>query len=240
MILNKINVFDLKGSIIKNYELPISLKEFKFNEPRVVNYLKVVFYNNHQVQGRKIGAGIKTAAIPSGTGKNMSRQPRILVSGNFKRVVNVPNAIGGRQAHPLKVEKIIRKKMNHKEKRYCRQGLLYSIFVEKYLKNRPYYENSKNISPIIISDESYNLIKNCKDFTNFLKVIGYSAPDRKNSIILFNNRKLIKKNLSNLSVLKIINYKKLQDLQELGSGTLLGKYVIFSESTIDYILKNNF
>ncbi|HOB07056.1 MAG TPA: 50S ribosomal protein L4 [Methanoculleus sp.] len=67
-----------------------------------------------QPHGTNPYAGIRTSAESWGSGRGVAQIPRIK---NGSRAARVPQATGGRAAHPPKVEKVLIRQINRKEKR---------------------------------------------------------------------------------------------------------------------------
>jgi large subunit ribosomal protein L4e len=76
----------------------------------------VVAAQSHRRQpyGTSPTAGLRHSTRWSGKGKGVSRTPRLMDS---MRGAQAPNTVGGRQAHPPRVERIWTKKINRKESR---------------------------------------------------------------------------------------------------------------------------
>ena len=100
----------------------------------ISHYYNVFQNNNHQPQGRKFNAGVSKAAKRQGPGAGRARQP--FVYGHGRRVVTVPNAVGGRLAHPPRSIRR-RKKLNKKFKARVITEIYKSMFDTALLSNRP-------------------------------------------------------------------------------------------------------
>ena len=76
----------------------------------------VVAAQSHRIQphGTKLTAGARHSVQWSGKGRGVARTPRLMDS---MRGAQAPNTVGGRPAHPPKVERIWAKKINRKERR---------------------------------------------------------------------------------------------------------------------------
>jgi len=75
----------------------------------------VVAAQSHRVQphGTKLTAGARHSVEWSGKGRGVARTPRLMEG---MRGAQAPNTVGGRPAHPPKVERIWTKKINRKER----------------------------------------------------------------------------------------------------------------------------
>ena len=100
----------------------------------ISKYYNVFQANQCQPHGRKPGAGVSKAARRQGPGAGRARQP--FVYGYGRRVVTVPNAVGGRLSHPpMAVRR--RKKMNKKLKTRVITQVYKSMFDTSLIGNRP-------------------------------------------------------------------------------------------------------
>ncbi|WP_420709517.1 50S ribosomal protein L4 [Candidatus Methanoliparum sp. LAM-1] len=106
-----INILSIDGSIKETVDLPDI-----FNEPYRPDLIKKAVLSlqsrRYQPHGVKPYAGYDTSAESWGVGRGVSRIPRIK---NGRRAARSPGAVGGRRAHPPKVDKIFEEKMNKKE-----------------------------------------------------------------------------------------------------------------------------
>ncbi|MFX1377773.1 MAG: 50S ribosomal protein L4 [Promethearchaeota archaeon] len=111
--MEKINVYNLdgkkKGLIDKPKVFDVKPRVDLIQTASLISQSK-----NKQMQGRDKRAGLRNTAEGWGTGHGISRAPRIKGSGfvTARNVGRVPFAKGGRQTHPLKTEKKIKKKIN--------------------------------------------------------------------------------------------------------------------------------
>ncbi len=113
--MEKVNIYSLDGKKKGLIEIP---KVF-IQKPRkdLIQKASEVFESrNKQRQGRDKRAGLRNTAVSWGTGHGLSRAPRIKGSGfsTARNVGRVPFAVGGRRTHPLKTDKVIKKKINRK------------------------------------------------------------------------------------------------------------------------------
>ncbi|HEV2316450.1 MAG TPA: 50S ribosomal protein L4 [Thermoplasmata archaeon] len=77
--------------------------------------------NRRQPHGTAPMAGLRHSVEWSGKGKGVSRTPRLMDSN---RGAQAPNTVGGRPAHPPRVETIWAKKVNTKERRLAFRSAL--------------------------------------------------------------------------------------------------------------------
>ena len=102
----KVNVYSINGEVKEEIELPAIFDEVY--RPDLIKRA-VLSAQSARVQpwGNDPMAGKRTSAKGWGSGRGTARVPRIK---NGSKAAFVPMAIGGRQAHPTRAEKIIMKK----------------------------------------------------------------------------------------------------------------------------------
>lgn len=113
--MEKVNVYNLDGNKKDQVDMP-QLFNVKPRSDLIQLASEVSSSKNKQIQGRNKRAGLRNTAEGWGTGHGMSRAPRIKGSGfpTSRNVGRVPFAKGGRRAHPIKADKIIKKKIKQK------------------------------------------------------------------------------------------------------------------------------
>ncbi|NVM56123.1 MAG: 50S ribosomal protein L4 [Candidatus Helarchaeota archaeon] len=113
----KVNIFSLDGKAKKTITLP-EVFQTPFR-PDIINRA-VVAMQTHRYQPKGVNkkAGQRNTAESLGTGRGISRVPRIKGGGTPAAHQGgfAPGIRGGRQAHPPKAEKNIRKEINKKER----------------------------------------------------------------------------------------------------------------------------
>jgi large subunit ribosomal protein L4e len=109
----KAQIFNVEGGNAGEVELP-AVFDATFRPDLIKNAVLAIQSERYQPHGTHPYAGIRTSAASWGSGRGVSQIPRIK---NGSRVARVPQARGGRAAHPPKVEKILVRKMNKKEMR---------------------------------------------------------------------------------------------------------------------------
>jgi large subunit ribosomal protein L4e len=105
-------VMSLKGKVRKKIDLPKLFDEFY--RPDLIKKAVVVSQaNRRQAYGPEATAGIKTSAESWGSGRGVAQVPRLK---NSSRVARVPQAVGGRKAHPPSPKRVFIEKVNRKER----------------------------------------------------------------------------------------------------------------------------
>ncbi|HIQ51185.1 MAG TPA: 50S ribosomal protein L4 [Nautiliaceae bacterium] len=172
----KVKVYDLNGNAIKEIELPQ-----QFNEEIRKDLIRRAFlaimshkrvpYGPNPLSGFDVAWTSKRRRdYRSSYGRGISRIPRkILVKrGNQFHWVGavVPNAVGGRRAHPPKVDKIYYEKINKKERRKAIRSAIAATMLEYFVKKRGHKGKS-----FVLVGEVENL-KKTKEFVELLKKLG--------------------------------------------------------------------
>jgi len=102
----------LDGKKSGDIELPIIFSE-AFRPDLIKRAVLALQSTKFQPHGSYVFAGIRTSAHSWGSGRGVAHVPRIK-SGS--RAARIPQARGGREAHPPKVEKVLLEKINKKER----------------------------------------------------------------------------------------------------------------------------
>jgi large subunit ribosomal protein L4e len=111
----------------------------------------VVAAQSHRIQphGTKLTAGARHSVQWSGKGKGISRSPRLMDSN---RGAQANNTVGGRPAHPPKVERIWAKKINRKERQLAFASALGATRETKLATARGHTVPSGLHLPVVMED----------------------------------------------------------------------------------------
>ena len=132
----------------------------------IKQYYRIINSNGKQTHLRKVNAGVSKAAKRQKPGAGRARQGWVYAGG--RRVVTVPNAVGGRLAHPPGPKK--RRKNNIKLKKRAIVEIYKSMFDTKKLKSRPKL-NTLNSNCIVVPDNALTLkFKSIKKIANDLQI----------------------------------------------------------------------
>jgi len=177
----KIDVFDLQGKPKEKIDLPKVFSEH-IRIDLIRRAVLAVMSTQRQPYGTDPMAGKRTSAHYHGyrrhrytmMNREMARMPRLhgkLSPHLTWRARFVPQAKGGRQAHPPKVEKIFELKINKKEKKKAvRSAIAATANKEIVMKRGHKIENVKEL-PIVVEDKIQEL-KKTKDVIEFFVKIG--------------------------------------------------------------------
>jgi large subunit ribosomal protein L4e len=178
----KANVVGIDGTSKGSIDLP---KVFETEHKPVLIRRAVLAIQSarKQPKGADKRAGKKTTAYtiqvggaPAGNrSKNVehARLPRMrnrrnLLSG---RVARVPQAVGGRRAHPPKSWKVIEEKINKKEKRLALASAIAATTDSKLVTQRFVFDGKL---PVIVED-SFEALNKTKDVLNTFEKIGVKS-----------------------------------------------------------------
>jgi large subunit ribosomal protein L4e len=111
----------------------------------------VVASQSHRRQpyGTSLTAGARHSVQWSGKGKGVARTPRLMDS---MRGAQSPNTVGGRPAHPPKVDRIWTKKINRKERQLAFASALGATRVTKLATDRGHEVPSGLHLPLVLED----------------------------------------------------------------------------------------
>ena len=108
----KAKVRTLTGEIAHEVDLPEIFNE-EYRPDLIKRAVLAIQSTRFQPHGTDPYAGMRTSAESWGSGRGVAQVPRIK---NSSKVARVPQATGGRAAHPPKVAKVLVKEINRKEK----------------------------------------------------------------------------------------------------------------------------
>jgi large subunit ribosomal protein L4e len=139
-------VLSLKGKTRKKVDLPEIFEELY--RPDLIKKAVVVSQaNRRQAYGPQPTAGLKTSAASWGSGRGVAQVPRLK---NSSRVARVPQAVGGRKAHPPTVKKVFAEKINKKERQKAMRSAIAATANPDLVKARGHRFDAT--LPLIIED----------------------------------------------------------------------------------------
>ncbi|MBA7586415.1 MAG: 50S ribosomal protein L4 [Promethearchaeota archaeon Loki_b31] len=170
--MEKVNVYDLDGKKKILVDMP-RIFSIKPRKDLIRKASEISFSKNKQVQGRNKRAGLRNTAKGWGTGHGISRAPRIKGSGfpTARNVGRVPFAKGGRRAHPIKTEKIVKKKINKKVNKLSLISAISASGDLDWVKNRGHLINKVPEIPLVI-DDKIQTVKKTKLMYSILSELG--------------------------------------------------------------------
>ena len=163
----KVSVYSIEGEVKEEIELPpIFNEEFR---PDLIRRA-VISSQTARIQpwGADPMAGKRTSAESWGSGRGAAMVPRIK---NGSKAAFIPQAIGGRRAHPPRAQKNYHEKINKKEGRFAiRSALAATVNKDLVGKRGHKIENIPQL-PLVVDDE-LSAIKKTKETREIFKALG--------------------------------------------------------------------
>jgi large subunit ribosomal protein L4e len=170
--MEKIKVYSLEGEAIDEIELPdIFMEEFR---PDLIKRA-VISSQTARIQpwGTDPMAGKRTTAESFGAGRGVAMVPRVKGSRHpaGSKAAFVPQAVGGRRAHPPRAQRIIHEKINKKERRMAIRSAVAATANQQLVEQRGHQiENIPQI-PFVVDDE-LSKVKKTRDTREIFKKLG--------------------------------------------------------------------
>lgn len=162
--MSKAQIMDLTGAPKGEIELPEVFDEI-YRPDLIKKAVLAAQANRLQVYGPTPYAGMKTSADNWGPGRGVARVPRIS-TGN--RVARIPQARGGRKAHPPKVEKDYSEKINNKERRKAISSAIAATANTELVRQRGHRFEAD--LPVVAADE-FQDIQTTKEAAEFMEAV---------------------------------------------------------------------
>lgn len=111
--------------------------------------------NRFQPQGRDPMAGKRTTAVSLGVGLALARVPRVRGERHPRASMAAfaPSTVKGRVTHPPRVEKVLSKSMNAKERRLAIRSAIAATAMREIVEGRGHILPKKTALPLIVSDD---------------------------------------------------------------------------------------
>jgi large subunit ribosomal protein L4e len=161
-------VRDLDGADAGETELPEAF-ETPFRPDLIRRAVGAAQANRKQPYGADPLAGMRTPAESPGSGRGMAHVPR--QDGRARRV---PQAVGGRKAHPPKAEKEQGKDLNDKERKLAIKSALAATADAELVRERGHQFDDDVDLPLVVSDDFEDLLKT-QAVVDVLEALGVHA-----------------------------------------------------------------
>ena len=241
----KAEVRTLTGEIAHEVDLPEIFNE-EYRPDLIKRAVLALQSTRFQPHGTNPYAGMRTSAESWGSGRGVAQVPRIK---NSSRVARVPQATGGRAAHPPKVEKVLVKDINKKEKQKALRSAIAASTSTDLVRERGHiFEGGL---PLILEDR-FEEITRTGDVIAALSALGVHADveraknskkvragrgtmrgrrykQRKSVLIVTGNEPL--RAARNLAGVDAVAVNQL-NTELLAPGTQAGRLTIWTESAI--------
>jgi large subunit ribosomal protein L4e len=165
----QVSVVTLNGSKGPTVALPLA-----FSVPVRPDLIRraVVAAQSHRIQphGTAPMAGLRHSVEWSGKGKGVARTPRLMDS---MRGAQAPNTVGGRPAHPPRIETLWRKKINVKERKGAFAAALAATSDPRIVRARGHRLGDDTHLPLVVEDpiEAVHSSKTASEFLNRLGLL---------------------------------------------------------------------
>jgi large subunit ribosomal protein L4e len=161
----KTEVHGLDGSVVEEIELPAIFEE-EYRPDIIKRAVLALQSTRLQPHGAHPYAGIRTSAHSWGSGRGVSHVPRIK---NGSRAARVPQARGGREAHPPVVQKVLVEKINKKEKRKALLSAVAATIAPEIVRSRGH--RFTGALPLIVTD-AFGQLEKTADVITTLSAVG--------------------------------------------------------------------
>jgi len=164
----KAQVRAIDGTVTRGIDLPAVFGE-EYRPDLIKKAVLALQSTRYQPHGTDPFAGMKTSAESWGSGRGVAQVPRIK---NGSRVARIPQAVGGRAAHPPKVDKILVKRINKQEKRKALRSAIAATCNLELVTARGHLVDGE--IPVILEDAFEN-IATTAEIIGILKAINVFA-----------------------------------------------------------------
>jgi len=241
----KAQVKALDGEVAKSIDLPEIFSE-EYRPDLIKKAVMALQSTRRQPHGTDPFAGIRSSAVGWGSGRGSSHVPRIK---NGSRAAKVPQAKGGREAHPPKVAKILVKEINQKEKQKAFRSAVAASINAELIRGRGH--TFEGPIPLVFEDKFetlartqdvisalttlgvYNDIERAKESKKVRagrgKMRGRRFKQRKSLLIVTAEKPLAA--ARNLSGVDAVTVDQL-NVEHLAPGTLAGRLTVWTESAL--------
>ena len=144
----RVHVYSLDGDVVKSVDLP-TVFQGEVRSDLIRRAVTAAQANRRQPYGPGRRSGAKHSVRWSGKGHGVSRVPRIRGSMTGAQA---PGTVGGRRAHPPRVEKVWPKKVNENERRLARNAALAAVKEVTIVSARGHAFKEELSLPVVIED----------------------------------------------------------------------------------------
>jgi large subunit ribosomal protein L4e len=241
----KAQVITIDGTMGRDIELPQAFSE-EYRPDLIRKAVIALQSTRRQPHGTYPYAGIESSAVGWGSGRGVSHVPRIKTGS---RAAKVPQAKGGREAHPPVVQKVLLIRINKKEKAKAFRSALAASVSEELVRARGHLFTGQ--IPVVFEDAFGDLGRTSEVISALTaaglyqdierskisrkvragrgKMRGRRFKQRKSLLIVTAEKPL--KAARNLAGVDVITLEQLTT-ELLAPGTLPGRLTVFTESAI--------
>ncbi len=166
------HVYSLDGKPVEEIELPPVFEEEL--RPDVIKRAVLSAQTGRlQPWGTDFMAGKRTSAETFGKGRGVARVRRVKGSRSpaAGKGAFAPHTVGGRKAHPPKVERVLYERINRKERQLAVRSAIAATKEKQLVSSRGHVVSGIAELPIVISDE-FEGVKKAKQTMEVLQRLG--------------------------------------------------------------------
>ncbi|OPY38933.1 MAG: 50S ribosomal protein L4 [Methanoregula sp. PtaU1.Bin051] len=235
----------LEGQVARDIDLPTLFSE-EYRPDLIRKAVLALQSTRRQPHGTYPYAGICSSAVGWGSGRGASHVPRIK---NGSRAAKVPQARGGREAHPPVVAKVLIKEINQKEKQKAFRSAIAASIREDLVRGRGHIFDGA--VPVIFEDK-FETLSRTQDVITALtaagvykdierakesrkvragrgKMRGRKYKQRKSLLIVTSNNPL--RSARNLAGVDVVTINQL-NVEHLAPGMQAGRLTIWTEGAL--------
>jgi large subunit ribosomal protein L4e len=161
----KAQIKTLEGGVSRDIDLPVMFTE-EYRPDLIKKAVMALQSTRRQPHGTYPFAGICSSAVGWGSGRGSSHVPRIK---NGSRAAKVPQAKGGREAHPPVVAKVLVKQINQKEKQKAFRSAIAASVQEELVRKRGHL--FEGAVPVVFEDK-FETLSRTQDVVSALTAAG--------------------------------------------------------------------
>ena len=161
----KAQIKTIEGGVSGNIDLPVMFSE-EYRPDLIKKAVMALQSTRRQPHGTYPYAGICSSAVGWGSGRGASHVPRIK---NGSRAAKVPQAKGGREAHPPVVAKVLVKQINQKEKQKAFRSAIAASVQEDLIRKRGHL--FEGAVPVVFEDK-FETLSRTQDVISALTAAG--------------------------------------------------------------------
>jgi len=249
----KVKVYSIAGKTLRGIELP-KIFGGDVREDLIKRAVIASQSARYQPQGVDWFAGKRTSAYSWGAGHAVSRVPRVKgsrYSAGGKGAI-VPQAVGGRSAHPPQVEKKIRKLINQKERRKATRSAIAATSHKTLVLRRGHLAEKVPGIPLVVEDklEALSTTRESKKAFEAMglwddvlrakdkhiragkgKMRGRKYKGKKSLLIVISKDKGLGKGARNLPGVDVVRAKELS-VEHLAPGASCGRLTVYTKGAI--------
>jgi large subunit ribosomal protein L4e len=156
----KVKVFSLEGKPVSETDLP-AVFETEFRPDVIRRAVLSAQSARIQPSAPDWMAGKRTSAETVGKGHGVSRTRRVKGSGSSASGQGAfsPHTVGGRRAHPPRVEEVIHEKINKKERRLAIRSAIAATKNKKLVSSRGHVVDGVLELPLVVTDDIEKISK---------------------------------------------------------------------------------